>query len=121
MPGKIAVLSFSDTTVFCPGGQPINLGSSTNLRGALEFAKCADVPGVRFVVISDGQPDDAAGALKLAAQYHNRIDTIYVGPEGGYGQEFLARLASVKNGKSLVSAQAKELSSTVETLLLNAG
>ena len=41
MPGKLAVIAFSDSTVFAPGGQPPLLGSGTNLAGALRFAKCS--------------------------------------------------------------------------------
>lgn len=121
MPGKIGVLSFSDTTVFCPGGQPIYLGSSTNLRGALEFTKVADVTGIRFVVISDGQPDDGAGALRVAAQYKGRIDTVYVGPENeNSGRDFLAQLAKANGGQSLTAARATELASKTQQLLLGA-
>ncbi len=122
MPGKIGVLSFSGNVQFCPGGVPLFEGDSTNLRRALEFAKIADVPGIRFIVISDGCPDNPAGALEVAKTYHNRIDTIYVGPEiEGAGREFLHQLANVHGGQSLTADRAKELSASVQQLLLIAG
>ena len=100
LPGKIGVISFSGNTVFCPGGVPTNLNGGTNLQGALEFVKVADLPGMRFIVISDGYPDDAEGALQIARQFRSRIDTIYVGPEEDKsGRDFLARLANCKGGE----------------------
>lgn len=121
MPGKIGVLSFSDDVQFCPGGTPVFMQGATNLAKALKFAQMADVPGIRFVVISDGYPDNPEEAIRVARTYRNRIDTIYVGPETDEpGRRFLAELASVKKGESLTADRAKELASTVQTLLLKA-
>ena len=122
MPGKLAVLAFSDDCIFVPGGQPPLLGGGTNLAGALRFAKVADVPGIRFVVISDGQPDDSHAALSVAATYTNRIDTIFVGPESDWhgGQAFLQRLAAASGGKHLAADRAMELANKTERLLLTA-
>lgn len=118
LPGKLALLSFSDDVVFCPNGIPFQFGGGTDLAKALKFAKLADVKGMHFIVISDGQPDDEHEALKVARTYKNRIDTIYVGPEGGEGQEFLKRLAKASGGQGVTAEKVKELSSTVERLLL---
>lgn len=118
LPGKLALLSFSDDVIFCPSGIPFNYEGGTILDKALKFAKMADVKGMRFIVISDGEPYDEQGAISVAKTYKNRIDTIYVGPEGGEGQEFLRRLAKASGGQGVTSAQVKELKSTVETLLL---
>ena len=119
--GKVGVIAFSDDAIFVPGGIPPMLGSGTNLAGALRFARVADVPGIRFVVISDGQPDDEAGALHEAAQYKAAISTVYVGPERDpRGRDFLARLASAHGGRSLHAAQAQELAAAVERLMLAA-
>ena len=121
MPGKIAVIAFSSSVQFVPGGQPPFLCASTDLAAALQFAKMADVPGMRFVVISDGDPDDAQGALAIAATYQNRIDTIYVGPESyPTGRRFLEQLATAKGGQSLTADRAQELAAKTEQLLLNA-
>lgn len=122
LPGKVAVIAFSDSTMFCPGGQPPLLGSGTNLAGALRFAKVADVPGMRFVVISDGQPDDQGAALAVAATYKCRIDTIFTGPENDLsgGRAFLLELATASGGQSVTADRAQELAAKTATLLLGA-
>lgn len=118
LPGKIAVITFSDSAEFCPNGTPRNLGGTTALDQALKFAKVADVPGMRFVVISDGIPNSESSALAIARKYQNRIDTIFVGPEGDTrGREFLQRLAAASGGQHVTAAQAKALSSSVQKLL----
>jgi len=117
MPGKIAVISFSDDVMFCPAGTPFNYQSGTDLAKALNFAKMADVPEMRFIVISDGEPDDEAAALKAAKQYKNHIDTIYIGPAGGSGESFLANLAAASGGKAVKTVGAKELEMSVRGLL----
>lgn len=118
MPGKIAVLSFSSMTMFCPNGKPFNQGGGTNLAEALKFAKVADVPGIRFIVISDGEPDSAERALKEARKYTNRIDTIFVGPEGGSGRKFLEQLAAASGGTHIKAHQAVALAASAKALLL---
>lgn len=118
MPGKIAVIAFSQQTVFCPNGIPLNMGGSTDLAGALKFSKVADVPDMRFVVISDGQPDSPSAALETAKDYQNRIDTIYVGSEiSPSGREFLIELAKRSGGKATTAACVKQLSTKVQMLL----
>lgn len=119
LPGKIGVISFSDGTMFCPNGTPFDFGGGTDLAGALQFAKVADVPGaMRFIVISDGEPDDPAAALAIASNYHNRIDTIFCGPENGHGREFLRRLAKASGGSHVTAEAAKALASSVQKLLV---
>lgn len=118
LPGKIGVISFSDSYLFCPNGTPLNLGGMTDLAGALKFAKVADVPGaMRFIVISDGEPNNEAAALAIAANYHNRIDTIFCGPEGGEGLAFLKRLAKASGGQHVTAEAAKALGDSVQKLL----
>jgi len=121
MPGKLAVISFSDVVVFCPNGQPMHYSGGTNLVKALEFAKVADVPGVRFILISDGEPSNPSECLKIAKGFKNRIDVIYVGPEDRpSGRDFLTQLANACGGVSVTSDRAKELGAAVQTLLLKA-
>jgi glutamate 5-kinase len=119
LPGKIAVLSFSGETQFCPSGTPYYFGCGTDMAKALKFAKLADVPGIRFILISDGQPDDETETLKVAKTYKNRIDTIFVGPERDKSaQAFLAQLSTQSGGVHITADRAKELASKAQTLLL---
>jgi len=121
LPGKIAVLAFSSDVVFNPSGQPQYLGGGTDLEKALKFAKVADVPGMRFILISDGQPDDGESALRVAKTYKNKIDVIYTGPEDyPAGREFLTRLAQASGGQAITADRAKELAKSIEKLLLHA-
>ena len=118
LPGKLALLSFSDDVIFCPSGIPFNYEGMTDLARALKFAKVADVTGIRFIVISDGEPNDEEKALEVAKTYKARIDTIYVGPEGGSGQEFLKRLAKASGGQGVTAAKVAALADNVQKLLL---
>lgn len=120
-PGRIAVISFSDRAVFCPGGIPEFLGSGTDMAAALQFARIADVPGMGFYLISDGQPDDEGETLRIARQFQNRINTIFVGPEGDRGQEFLQRLAAATGAASYVAELTRALGATIEQAMLTAG
>jgi len=118
-PGKVAVISFSSDVKFCPGGVPFFECGGTDLAKALRFAKIADVPGISIIVISDGQPDDYVEALAVARTYKNKISTIYVGPEDRpFGREFLEQLANATGGQHITSDRAKQLSKSIETLLL---
>lgn len=120
LPGKVAVMSFSDRVQFCPAGIPVFFGGSTDLAGALRFCKVADLPGMRFILISDGEPDDQRQALEIAATYQNRIDVIYVGPENRRsGRDFLQKLAQATGGVSVTADRAKELKANIEKLLLS--
>jgi uncharacterized protein with von Willebrand factor type A (vWA) domain len=118
LPGKIAVVGFSSTTEFCPGGIPRFQGGGTNMDDALKFVKVADVPGMRFILISDGQPNNAPETLKVAKTFTNKISTIYVGPEDHpFGRDFLHQLAAVTGGTSITNDRAKELATGVKLLL----
>jgi Mg-chelatase subunit ChlD len=117
MPGKIGVIAFSSHTEFCPSGIPTPMFSGTDLAGALRFIKPADGLGIRIIIISDGQPDDAGGALAVARQFKSRIDTIYIGPEYGGGQEFLRKLAAASGGKFVKSDEIGMLAQPVTLLL----
>jgi hypothetical protein len=119
LPGKLAVISFSSDAHFCPGGVPDYQGGGTDLAGALRFVQVADGCGMRFIVISDGHPDDAREALAEAARFSDRIDTVFVGPEGGGGADFLKRLAAASGG-AYSANQMHEVATRVEQLLLAA-
>lgn len=119
LPGKIAVIGFSDSTEFCPGGLPRMQGGGTDMAKALQFVKIADLPGMRFILISDGEPDDEGETLRIAKTFSNHIDVVFVGPENNpYGRNFLNRLAATTGGKSVTADRAKELAASVTQLLL---
>lgn len=116
--GKIAVLSFSNTTMFCPDGVPFNQAGYTDLAGALQFARVADVAGIRFIVISDGEPESADRALAEARKYQARIDVIYVGPESlPAGRDFLTKLAQASGGQVVTADKAAGLALEAKRLL----
>lgn len=120
-PGKIAVISFSHDVQFCPTGVPIFFGEGTCLDKALKFAKIADLPGNKFILISDGEPNDQELALAAAKKYRQKIHVIYVGPEEEqYGRDFLAKLAAVTGGQSISADRAKDLGQGLQ-LFLTAG
>jgi len=121
LPGKLALLSFSDDVLFCPNGIPFDFGLMTDLARALKFAKMGDLAsGMRFIVISDGEPNDEEETLAVAKTYRNKIDTVYIGPEGGDGQKFLKRLAKASHGQTVTADRVKELAANVQKLLLTA-
>ena len=122
LPGKIAVIGFSDNAQFHPGGIPIYQGGCTDMAGALAFVQIADqIPGMRFILISDGEPDDGQRTLTAARTFKNKIDVIFVGPENRpIGRDFLERLAAVTGGQSITADRAKELKSGIEKLYLSA-
>ncbi len=121
LPGKIAVLSFSSGVEFCPSGMPIFLSGGTDVAGALRFARVADVPGMQFFLISDGEPDDPDKALSVARSYRAHINTIYVGAETRQrGRDFLTQLANATGGRSEVAELTKALGQTIKRQMLTA-
>lgn len=118
LPGKIAVIGFSNAPKFEPSGIATFSGGGTNLTAALKFAKIADVPEMKFVLISDGQPDNETAALEVAKTYTNHIDVVYVGPESRpSGREFLQRLAAATGGKAVTADRCLELGNEIKFLL----
>ncbi len=102
MPGKIAVLAFADVVTPCPGGVPPEPTGFTDLALALRMARQADTGAVRFVVISDGQPNDKGTALDLARAFVGQIDAVLVGEGAAWEREqsanFMQELALVGRG-----------------------
>lgn len=101
-PGKVAVISFSTVAVFCPGGVPENLSGGTDIARALEYIKPADGLGLKLILISDGEPQDADAALAVARTFSDPIQTIYIG--SGSGRAFLERLAKLTGGTAAARA-----------------
>ena len=118
MPGKIGVVAFSSSVQFVPGGVPLFEGGTTDLAKALRFVQVAD-GCVKFVVVTDGQPDSESDAMDIARTFKSPISVVYVGPEDERsGAEFLQRLAKASGGRYVVAEHADELAERVERLLL---
>lgn len=117
LPGKVAVIAFSSHVLFVPGGVPPFLAGGTDLAAALEFVLAADGT-VRFIVISDGQPNDGPRALSIARKMTSRIDTIFVGPEMDLAAQAFLRQLAQRGGQSHVAEFAGHLAEKIETLLL---
>jgi Mg-chelatase subunit ChlD len=117
LPGKVAVLSFSGQVMFCPSGTPYFFGATTDMAEALRFARVADVPGIRVILISDGEPDSPTATLAEAKKFKAKIDTIFVGPETGTGRDFLARLAAASGGQTVTAERAIGLLGATQKLL----
>jgi hypothetical protein len=118
-PGKVALICFASSVAYSPGGGVLEVGHSTALHKALEFAKIADGCGLKILVVSDGEPDDRDMALYIARQYTSKIDALYCGPESDResGREFLRQLAQATGGQFFTSAKPAELTSIVIALL----
>lgn len=119
LPGKVAVIGFSDAPEFAPSGRPRFSSGGTDLARALAFVHVADGCGVRFIVISDGYPNDADAALREARKFECRIDCVYIGPEGGAGAEFLRKLAAASGGQYSKN-QVGQIAERTKQLLLAA-
>lgn len=122
MPGEIAVFAFSKQVRFVPSGvlpELGTLGDFTGMARALDYVRSMglDVPGVRLVLVSDGIPDNVQRTITAAAKFTQRIDTIFVGPEGGCGAEFLAQLAQASGGIAATADRVRELAATAKLLL----
>lgn len=114
-PGEIAVVSFADAPYFRPSGIPQQPEGRTNLALALEFIRPADEFDMQFVVITDGEPDSEAQALREAKRFRHRLNTVYIGddPEGE-AAHFLAHLARQSGGVGIVAVDAINMSTAIQ-------
>lgn len=117
MPGKIGIVAFSNDVQFCPSGHPVASFANTDMAKALRFTKPADDTGIKFILISDGNPDSEYETLAVARTFRTHIDTIYIGPEGDTGQDFLRRLAQATGGRIVKSDKIAMLEKSVKFLL----
>lgn len=118
-PGAVCLICFDDKQTFESSGIARQPGGSTDIAGALRFVHKADDTGLKFIVISDGEPDDDEAAIRVAKTFKSKIHAIYIGPEGGYGADFLKRLSAATGGLFSNSGTAGigQLSQTVQNLL----
>lgn len=107
--------------MFCPGGVPPFLSGGTDLAAALDYVHLLD--GLcEIVVISDGEPNSPDAVLQQAKRFtQSAISCVYIGPEGGSGQAFLAKLARASSGQAVMAAKTAQLAARLEPLLLAAG
>ena len=80
-PAQVALVCFACDVAYAPAGYPVEVGGGTDLAKALEFIQMADDCGIKIVVISDGEPNSKKDALRIARQFTQKIDVIYVGDE----------------------------------------
>jgi Mg-chelatase subunit ChlD len=118
--GKVALVCFSSTVMFVPGGKPLRMGGGTDLAKALRYIKVADDADIKLILISDGLPNNSESALSVAMTFKSKISTIYIGPENDMqgGRAFLKKLADATGGQSLKSDSPGLLADKVETLML---
>jgi len=96
-PGQIVLIEFGDTAAVRPGGAPGEPRGLTRIYPALQLAKQLDTGVMRFVVISDGMPQDEHAAVDFATTFSVGIDTIAIG-DANNGVDFLQRLARETGG-----------------------
>lgn len=89
------------------------------MLGALQFVSPADGCGIRLIIASDGEPDDAEGTLRHARQMSSTIDTVYIGTSES-GRLFMEKLAAATKGRS-VAHGVELLADTIGRLLLGDG
>ena len=94
---------------------------STPMHDAIRFAR--EQRATHLVLVSDGLPNSEEMALDEATRFGGKIDTIYVGPTGGYdgphGSDFMKRIAAVTDGSSDIDSLSdpKQLGSKLSGLL----
>jgi len=115
-PGKVAVISFSDSAAFCSSGVPTNFQLGTKVASALRYIRPADDCGMTFVLVSDGEPQDADEALALARTFVTPIQAIFIGT--GPGRAFLDKIAETTGGTS-TTKQIPQLSAHIAGLLVS--
>lgn len=123
LPGRLAIFGFHSMCSFFPNGQLPKPILGTDIANALTYCRHLDTPGMRFILISDGEPDDAPAALQVARGYRNRIYTIYVGPRtfpACEGERFLQRLATLRSGEAVTCDRLAGLLPAMQRLLLTA-
>lgn len=120
--GQVALFCFSNDVAFCPDGVPRRQNGGTAMGAALNYIKAADDMGIGIDLITDGQPTDGDEfVLGIAESFHTPINAIYIGPEGGYGHEFIMRLARITGGHAIKSKDVGIFYEEEKALLLSSG
>lgn len=117
-PGEVVLFAFADDVKWCPDGYPLHVGAKTALDKALADSRIQLADGLlQIVIVSDGEPDSETRALAAARRYKHPLSTIYIGPRGGPGEEFLSRLATATGGSKFVARRPGELAPGIMALL----
>lgn len=104
-----AQVRFVDGVPDPDGGTPLHL--------AIPFAK--EYGATRLVVISDGAPDLRDQSMMEATAFGGRIDAVFVGDPGDFGEAFLQALAAATGGTSSTGSltEVKALGAKIMGLL----
>lgn len=94
-------------------------GGGTPLHRGIDLARekgCG-----RAIVISDGCPDSTTMALESAKTFGGRIDVVFVGNPGDFGEDFLRKLAEATGGTEFHGdlSEPKQLGNRIAGLLGN--
>lgn len=89
----------------------------TPMAEAIEFA--IQEGAECLIIVSDGQPDNPDGATAQAKLVSGQIDTFYVGPAGGSGEQFLQSLSNLSGGSHGVTdlTDPRQLTEGIKGLL----
>ena len=104
--GKIALICFSNQTVFCPSGIPFKPNGGTNLLDALKFIEPADDTDIKFHLITDGEPYSEDSCISFSSSFKTSINCIFIGSKSDAygGMSFLNKLSEATGGKAVNSS-----------------
>jgi len=115
-PGALVVLAFNHHAKIHPGGNLPNASGGTDLAKALKLLHNADGLELKFILASDGHPDNPSLAMVEAARFTDKIDCIYLSDDQ-MGIDFLKRLARATGGDFYLDTKNVMLSDVVAKLL----
>lgn len=123
--GKILLASFSDYAAVHVNGILPQPDGGTQMLDGLKKVRPYVVGDVRVILISDGEPSDNKDKIIQYAvlNFMGRLDTMFAGPRGSQGEQFLKDLARQCGGvmQSNVLQETHLLTERVNQLLLHAG
>ena len=116
--GKIILIPFSTFPELQLNGVPRPPDGGTDVAAALEMGKQFDGLGMKFVLISDGEPNSDVAAIEVAKTYEDPIDTIFIGADKDIrGIDFLNRLSAATRGQALGKIDVEKLEGATVKLL----
>jgi len=121
LPPSVRIIAFNDTTVEVRTAREIpRPDGTTDLEGAIIAA--SHYQPVRTIIISDGEPNDEAGAIQALDRLSGVVDVIYCGSNSNTStRKFLASLARQGMGSYYETGDqldvSKQLPAVVKGLL----